>query len=99
MATRPTAARGKTTKKESIKRRVNKLRDKFGKLPKPKKMSPGESMARFGTPTVPKSKLRKPLKPFRKLAGALPSAGASLRKAAEQLKKAKKGMKRGGKAK
>ena len=102
MPGKPKAARGKTTKKEGIKRQINKLRDQFGKLPKAKKMSPGENLARFGSVTGPKSTTRRPgLRNLRKAmadAGA-GTAGAGLRRAAAQLKKASKGMKRGGKAK
>ena len=100
MATKPTAARGKVTRKEKLKRVLKKAGESFrARRKKMDTMSPGEKLARFGSPLGPKSKPRTPQKPFRKLAGALPTAGASLRKAAEQLRKAKKGMKRGGRAK
>ena len=96
---KPTAARGKVTRKEKLKRVLKKASESFRARRKMDTMSPGEKKAKFGSVLGPKSKPRKPLKPFRNLAGALPTAGASLRKAAEQLKKAKKGMKRGGRAK
>lgn len=96
---KPTAARGKVTRKEKLKRVLRKAGDSFRARRKMDNMSPGEKQARFGSPLGPKSKPRKPQKPFRKLAGAITGSGSSLKKAAEQLKKAKKGMKRGGRAK
>ena len=99
MPGKPKAARGKVTRKEKLKRTLKKASESFRARRKMDTMSPGEKLARFGSPLGPKSKPRTPRKPFRKLAGALPTAGASLRKAAEQLRKAKKGMKLGGRAK
>ena len=97
---KPTAARGKVTRKEKFKRTLKKATESFrARRKKMDTMSPGEKQARFGSPLGPKSKPRKPQKPLRGLTGALPTAGSALKKAAEQLRKAKKGMKRGGKAK
>ena len=63
-------------------------------------MSPGEKLARFGSPLGPKSKPKTPRKTLRKLAGVMPGVGAKvLKKAAGKLGPASKKMKRGGKAK
>jgi len=89
MATRPNAARGKTTRKEKLKRQVKKFKDQFGKLPKPRKLSPGENLARFGSVTGPKKPKKRGIDSLRRAmaSAAAGTAGKTLKRAASQLKK------------
>ena len=98
---KPTAARGKVTRKEKLKRVLKKATESFrARRKKMDTMSPGEKQARFGSPLGPKSKPRTPRKPLRKLAGVIPGVGGkALKQAAGKLGPASKKMKRGGKAK